>query len=270
MAQLMLRPDEARAIQSQLDGLNHHQFAITSSLNNYLDEIQSLWSGEVPAAFTNRLANTRKNAVIITDIMNTYIENLGFAINTLEEADRRLAEEKQREAEARQREEARQRPQSGPGSTTDAPVGAIGNGAASIVAANLNSNFYTRPTNIFPYRYFFDTGRINCTFFAYGRYMERTGNRLTGVTGNAGLWLTQARASGRATGYEVRTNSVAVFTGGGWGHVVFIEDVFRNETGNLMISFSEGNFPPRVCGAIDTMSYDDFIGLRGRPAGYIY
>jgi len=141
------------------------------------------------------------------------------------------------------------------------------NGA--IAQVDLYSIYYYPPLNKLPYRNYYDTDRLNCTFYCYGRYMEKTGNELNGCVGNAGNWLSQAEANGIPIGSEVRSDSIAVFTGG-YGHVVYIEEVFIDENGKKMINFSECNWGTTEDGVIYTMSYEDFISERGTPAGYIY
>jgi surface antigen len=148
--------------------------------------------------------------------------------------------------------------------------------AGILVTPNLSSEYYYGPMNKCRYREYYNSGRMNCTYYCYGRLLEKTEGKmeLTGCVGNANMWLKQAKQNGHETGTDIRSNSVAVITtgGGGYGHVVFIEEVIFDDEGRpATIVFSEGNGGARSAdGEIMEWSYSDFIRKVGRPEGYIY
>ena len=75
-----------------------------------------------------------------------------------------------------------------------------------------------------------------CTWYAYGRALEKTGYIMP--TGDAQTWYDSTPELYR--GKELRSNSVAVFKcSKGVGHVIFIE-CFDPTTG--MVKYSEGNY----------------------------
>jgi len=75
--------------------------------------------------------------------------------------------------------------------------------------------------------------------------------------GDAKHWAASAAALGYNTGYEPRANSIAVTTGGTWGHVMWVEAVNPNGT----ITLSEYNY---------SYTGDYNVRYNASPAGKIY
>lgn len=71
-----------------------------------------------------------------------------------------------------------------------------------------------------------------------GRASEKLGVN-TGITGNGCKWYAGAKARGIATGWSVRSNSIACFgatKSNSYGHVIFVEEVVGNN-----IYYTEAN-----------------------------
>lgn len=110
---------------------------------------------------------------------------------------------------------------------------------------NLSSDYYlSNSKNIY-----LPTYRGQCTWFCYGRSLEKTGKIMP--SGNARDWYTQTNLR---KGKKPRSNSVAVFAGSeylGYQHVVFVEE-YKND----IITFSEGNYSnPCTDGSCDMVAY---------------
>ena len=76
-----------------------------------------------------------------------------------------------------------------------------------------------------------------CTWYAWGRAFEKTGTQL-GYRGNAKTWTSGAVSTPRA-------NSIAVWTGGKYGHVAFVEaydgtNIYISEANRVSLQYSEG------------------------------
>ena len=123
MGKIMMKTDAAREIKSAMYSLNKQQYDISKKMNTYLDTVMSSWSGEVPSAFAERLANRRKNETSITDLMNKYCEALEFAVNELQRADDELAAEQRRKDEEARRTAAAAAAGAGVGAGIGAGVG---------------------------------------------------------------------------------------------------------------------------------------------------
>ena len=111
-----------------------------------------------------------------------------------------------------------------------------------------------------------------CTWFAYGRTLEKLGIKLPSeFYSNAITWYSRNIAD-KVYNYGTypKTNSIAVWSGGsaGNGHVAFVEKV-----SNEMVSFNEGNYTVRgnYDGCLKTLSVDA-MKSRGNIfiVGYIY
>lgn len=62
--------------------------------------------------------------------------------------------------------------------------------------------------------------RGQCVWYVRGRGKEKVGVD-TGIRGDAKLWYNQAKHKG----HEPKSNSIACFNGGSFGHVIFVESV---------------------------------------------
>lgn len=101
-------------------------------------------------------------------------------------------------------------------------------GSSLDIEMNVESSFYQNgnPFTLSGYR-------GQCTWYCWGRAMEVAGVEMP--LGNAQTWYA---ASTLSKGQVPSVNAVAVFAGGTYGHVVFIE-AYDGET----ITYSEGNYP---------------------------
>ena len=147
--------------------------------------------------------------------------------------------------------------------------------------ANVYSNYYKSDN---PY---FNTGyEGQCTWYCWGRAMERCGINLPSISwadnwGNAQTWFAGAQrsiAAGRtdiSVGTVPRANSIGVFSkNDGIGHVLFVEDVQ-----GATVYCSEGNYTPDkinyykhregTYGINDTVRYPG-KDYEERLVGYIY
>lgn len=100
-------------------------------------------------------------------------------------------------------------------------------GNASNVEANLDGDAYQKDNPFTQAGY-----RGQCTWYCWGRVYETVGKRMP--TGNAQNWYSTTQFK---KGTEPKIGAVAVFSGGAFGHVAFIEKI---ENGK--ITYSEGNY----------------------------
>lgn len=137
---------------------------------------------------------------------------------------------------------------------------------------NLKSSAYAKPANPFAA----SGWGGQCTAFAWGRMYEKTGKNLA-PRGNGGTWYSAVPATSRST--TPRANSVAVWTGGTYGHVAFVESVTTDAAGNVTsVTFSEANFSCLTPGgwgggydgAPETLSLANFKAHYGGFAGVIF
>lgn len=109
--------------------------------------------------------------------------------------------------------------------------------------------------------------RGQCVWYVRGRAKEAMGVD-TGIRGNAKEWYSQAQHKG----YEPKSNSIACFNGGSYGHVVYVELVE-----NGLVYYTEANaagtnkngsvYP--ADGVLKTQSLSGFKSRRGYQ-GCIY
>ena len=75
-----------------------------------------------------------------------------------------------------------------------------------------------------------------CTWYCWQQAYERLGIELYGRLGNGGQWLNNAIIQGYPTGNEAQPDSIAVYSGGTWGHVAYVTAV----NGGTMTVIEEG------------------------------
>ncbi|MDR3354486.1 MAG: CHAP domain-containing protein [Synergistaceae bacterium] len=265
-----------------------------SEMERIANGMTPYFSGTLPELLTLRLLDMKKKHEALYEKISQYTEKIDYAADNYDWTDQEIANWTKNLPGGNA--------QSGNADWTNSSQGSS---VGATTPADLSSdNYYSiepknpNPTEIMPgggkgknplpYReYDYDiekdgttvrikTGRMNCTFYAYGRAMEKAGVELTGLTGNGGDWLNQAEDNGLSTSRDVtkiQSNSVAVFGKGGQkgeGHVAFIEEVFVKD-GVKYISVSEGNGGSRSKdGEIITKTYEEFLKQWGTPEGYIY
>jgi surface antigen len=240
------------------------------------------FSGTLPELLTRRLLDMKKKHAALYEKVAQYSEKVDYAADNYDWSDREIAGWANR---------------LGVGAATLMGSAAVAGGTTvpatenNLKEADLNSLFYysinpKNPNsreikeggkNSLPYREFHDTGRMNCTFYCYGRAMEKLNLKLTEVSGNGGDWLVEAERAGiRETSRDVsaiRSNCLAVFPpseANEYGHVAFIEEV-REEDGKKYVYVSEGNAGSRSKdGKIRRVTYEEFLSQYGTPSGYIF
>ena len=87
-----------------------------------------------------------------------------------------------------------------------------------------------------------------CVWYVRCRALEKLGKN-TGIIGNANVWYTNAKAKKLSTGKYPKSDSIACFNNGKYGHVIFIEYVHENT-----LYYTESN-----SNSDDTLSADDGI-----------
>ena len=111
--------------------------------------------------------------------------------------------------------------------------------------------------------------RGQCTWFAWGRTYEKLGIKLnSNFYGNAKTWWTKNISSkSYSYGQEPKSNSIAVFGNGEYGHVVFVENV-----SNGKIYFNEANHHKRGAydGAVEVETISAFKSRSSNFLGFIY
>lgn len=111
-------------------------------------------------------------------------------------------------------------------------VTTAGGGYNQCIAGNA-ANGRTSSTSVLP----------NCVGYAYGRYMEYRGITSCNLpTGNAKDWYSTAQSRGFTCNQTPSVGSVAVFGGGQYGHVAFVEEIKPN--GDLVVSESNWSYSP--------------------------
>ncbi len=107
-----------------------------------------------------------------------------------------------------------------------------------------------------------------CVWYVRNRAYEKIG-ALTGIGGNANKWFNSAQNKGFDTGTEPRSNSIACWNGGSYGHVAYIE-YYDNASGTVY--FTEANWRGKSSGdgVLQAMSYNDFQNRKDGYQGCIY
>lgn len=135
---------------------------------------------------------------------------------------------------------------------------------------NLDSEGYTSQNPNYPKQN--KNTNPQCTWYCWGRTYEKLGIRLPALStlGNAKSWYANASALGWKVGKVPVANSIGVFSGGTFGHVIFVENVADGK-----VYLSESNFVSdinKVRYAYHEGSYD--VGATSRYGqtlvGYIY
>lgn len=104
-----------------------------------------------------------------------------------------------------------------------------GGGYNKCIAGNPNNPYKRRPSTYFV--------MPNCVGYAYGRYLEYWGLTKANLpTCDAKNWYSQGKANGFKCSKTPTVGAVAVFSGGTYGHVAFVEQVKSN--GDILISES--------------------------------
>ena len=98
------------------------------------------------------------------------------------------------------------------------------------VNPNLNLDCYRPQGNINPFKKSYTDDKThkyhptNCTWYAFGRFYEVTGQWLNGIKRGPSLWKKQALENGYNVGTEPRSKSIGISS----SHVIFIEFVNGN------------------------------------------
>lgn len=107
-----------------------------------------------------------------------------------------------------------------------------------------------------------------CVWYVRNRGYEKLGNRgLTGIGGNANTWYSTARSRNLSTGSTPRSNSIACWNGGQYGHVAFVE---YYDSASQTVYFTEGNWSNTTNGVLKKLSLSQFKSRMGGYQGCIY
>lgn len=121
-------------------------------------------------------------------------------------------------------------------------------GGQSTVSSDSGASYYKQNVgrviaNTGSYSLYLDGYRASkgqCVWYVRNRGYEKLGNAgLTGIGGNANVWYSTARSRGKSVGTTPRSNSIACWNGGKYGHVVFVE--YFDSSSN-MVYFTEANW----------------------------
>ena len=103
-------------------------------------------------------------------------------------------------------------------------------------------SYLGKPLGNFNSAYYNDGIRGQCVWYVRGRAKEKVGVD-TGIRGDANTWYAQAKHKG----YDLKSNSIACFGGGSFGHVIYIELVKNGQ-----VYYTEAN-----ANADNALSLDD-------------
>lgn len=138
--------------------------------------------------------------------------------------------------------------------------------------ANINTAYYTSENISYIGGY-----EGQCTWYAYGRFYELTGVKLT-TAPHAKYWLTHNSSNNKVQvvyGAEnIQPKSIAVRTSGSWGHVLIVEDVIYENGTPKWVYFTECNadgngiYNAGKDAVLQKLSYKQFVSQK-KPSGYI-
>jgi len=158
------------------------------------------------------------------------------------------------------------------------------NAPQTLFAPNLNGNSYSEYNN----GAWFDgvLYKRQCVGYAKGRLSEQYGIQPKGGWGGGGdaaanIAINNATVQGRDGAYQVihstntdglRAGSVVSFgptESNSSGHVVFVEDVWRDSSGAVQVKFTEANVGG-ADGVFKTLPLNGFTGLPGGMTDFVY
>lgn len=238
MGRIQLESEAALAIMHELTNLNQQQFDLFARMNGYIDTANAAWDGALADACKTRQASIKLDTGAITEMFNQYLGALDSGIQFLINAEKAVALKM--------------------------------SVAGSAILANLALTDYTTANISYRGGY-----KGQCTWYAYGRFQELTGVSLP-TARHAKYWLEENRNFDQVTVTDGAENivypSIAVATsgGGGNGHVMIIEHVEVDESGNpINVFFTEANNSAvKPDGKAQVLPYDEFIAKK-KPVGYI-
>lgn len=109
-----------------------------------------------------------------------------------------------------------------------------------------------------------------CVWYVRNRGYEKLGNAgLTGISGNANAWYTTAQNKGLSTGSTPRSNSIACWNGGSYGHVAYVE---YYDSATETVYFTEANWGGKSStnGQLKKLSLSEFKSRKSGYKGCIY
>lgn len=141
--------------------------------------------------------------------------------------------------------------------------------AAESFVPNLSHAGYNKAAS--PFIQTRESLRGQCTWFAWGRTYEKLGVKLnSNFYGDAKTWWTKnVSAKSYSYGQEPKSNSIAVFGNGSYGHVVFVEKV---ENGNIWFNEANHHKSKAYDGAVEVQTISAFKARSGAGnfLGFIY
>ena len=133
--------------------------------------------------------------------------------------------------------------------------------------SDISSKLGQRIANVSSYK---DGITGECVWYVRGRAKEKLGIN-TGIYGNANQWYGLAKAKGLPTGTAVKSNSIACYNGGKYGHVIYVEEVVGNNVyyteANVQAPISDGKISS-LDGVLKVKSLSAFTS--GSYQGCIY
>ena len=175
------------------------------------------FSGTLPELLTRRLLDMKKKHEALYEKIAQYSEKIDYAADNYDWNDQEIAGWAER---------------LGVGAAT-LTAGSAADGGAVPGASDLDSSLGRRIADVNSYSNGI-TGE--CVWYVRGRAQEKLGAD-TGIYGHAGTWWSEAANKGLSTGQELRSDSIACFSGPtSYGHVVYVEDVKDG-----WVYYTEGN-----------------------------
>lgn len=107
-----------------------------------------------------------------------------------------------------------------------------------------------------------------CVWYVRNRGYEKLGKAgLTGIGGNANKWYAAAASKGKSRGVTPRTDSIACWNGGKYGHVAYVE---YYDSSTQTVYFTEGNWPNSTNGVLKKAKLSSFKSHMSGYQGCIY
>lgn len=100
-----------------------------------------------------------------------------------------------------------------------------------------------------------------CTWYCYGRALQRGCDSKLGGLGNAGSWYSNAKNKGFSTGTTPKSKSIACAS----GHVCFVEQYKDG-----IVYYTGANDPNNTDGCVAKRPLSEFKNKYGGITGYIY
>ena len=101
-----------------------------------------------------------------------------------------------------------------------------------------------------------------CVWYVRCRALEKCG-KSTGIYGNANVWYESAKTKGLPVGKVPKTNSIACFNAGKYGHVIFVEFADEDYVYYTEANSNSDNVISPDDGVLKRQKKSDFTGRKG-------